>query len=97
MKKIFLTLFTLALVAVGPLIFPMAQSGHGNLATLAINFLLPSIGILAAAAVFIRRSETWLSLAILRGGLAGRSPPARSRSIGLSDFTSVTYQEICRG
>jgi hypothetical protein len=71
MKKIFLTLFTLALVAVGPLIFPMAQSGHGNLATLAINLLLPSIVILAAVAVLTRRSETWLSRAILRGGLAG--------------------------
>jgi uncharacterized protein DUF6789 len=71
MRRIFLTLLTLALVAVGPLIFPIAQSGHGNLSTLATNALLPSIVLLAAVAVFARRVEPWLSRTIVRGALAG--------------------------
>lgn len=71
MKKIFLTLFTLALAAVGPIIFPVAQSGHGNLAALAVEALLPSIVFLAAVAVFARRGEIWLSRTIVLGALAG--------------------------
>jgi hypothetical protein len=71
MKKIFLTLVTLALVAVGPSIFPLAQSGHGNLAALAVDALLPSIVFLAAIAVFARRGEHWLSRTIVLGALAG--------------------------
>jgi hypothetical protein len=71
MKRTFLTLLTLALASVGPLIFPIAQSGHGNLATLASNFLLPSIVFLGAVGVFARRSEAWLSRTIVRGALAG--------------------------
>ena len=71
MKAIFLTLFTLAMVAVGPLIFPIAQSGHGSLAVLATNFLLPAVVFLAAIAVFSRRGRPWLSRTIARGALAG--------------------------
>lgn len=71
MKTIFLTLFVIALAAVGPTIFPIAQSGHGNLANLAIEALLPSIVLLAAVAVFTRRSEHWLSRTIALGALAG--------------------------
>lgn len=71
MRKIFLTLLTLALVSVGPLIFPIAQSGRGNLSTLASHLLLPSIVFLAAVAVFARRGEAWLSRTIVRGALAG--------------------------
>jgi hypothetical protein len=71
MKRIFLTLIVLALAAVGPTIFPIAQSGHGNLANLAVDALLPSIVFLAAIAVFTRRGEHWLSRAIVLGALAG--------------------------
>ncbi len=71
MKRIFLTLIVLTLTAVGPTIFPIAQSGHGNLAALAIDALLPSIVFLAAIAVFTRRSEHWLSRTIVLGALAG--------------------------
>jgi hypothetical protein len=71
MKAVFFILITLGLAAVGPLIFPAAQSGHGNLAALASNFLLPSIVLLAAVAVFARRGESWLSRSIVRGASAG--------------------------
>jgi hypothetical protein len=71
MKAIFLTLVTLGLASIGPLIFPIAQSGHGNLATLASYALIPSIVLLAAVAVFARRGNDWLSRTIVRGALAG--------------------------
>lgn len=71
MKRIFLTLLVLALAAVGPTIFPIAQSGHGNLADLAVEALLPSIAFLAAIAVFARRGEAWFSRTIALGALAG--------------------------
>lgn len=71
MKKIFLTLFTLALVAVGPIIFPIAQSGHSTLASLASNFLIPAIVFLAFITVFARRNHPWLSRTIALGALAG--------------------------
>jgi uncharacterized protein DUF6789 len=71
MKRIFLTLLVLALATVGPTIFPIAQSGHGNLAALAVEALLPSIVFLAAIAVFARRGEHWLSRTIVLGALAG--------------------------
>jgi uncharacterized protein DUF6789 len=71
MKRTFLTLLVLGLAAVGPTIFPIAQSGHGNLAALAVEALLPSIVFLAAIAVFARRGEHWLSRTIVLGALAG--------------------------
>ncbi len=71
MKAILLTLVTLGLASVGPLIFPIAQSGHGNLAVLASYALLPSIVFLVAVAVFARRGEEWLTRTIVRGALAG--------------------------
>jgi len=86
MKAIFLTLLTLALVTVGPLIFPIAQSGHGNLATLASNVLLPSIVFLAAVAVFARRGEAWLSRTIVRGALAGAIATVALEMVRLSGF-----------
>ncbi len=86
MKTIFLTLFTLALVAVGPLIFPIAQSGHGNLATLASNALLPSIVFLVAVAVFARRGEAWLSRTIVRGALAGAIATVALEIVRLAGF-----------
>ena len=71
MKTIFLTLLTLALAAVGPVIFPIVQSGHGNLAVLGYQFLVPAVVFLAAIAVFVRRGEPWLSRTIIRGATAG--------------------------
>jgi hypothetical protein len=71
MRTILLTLVTMGLASVGPLIFPIAQSGHGNLATLASYALIPSIVLLAAVAVFARRGDDWLSRTIVRGALAG--------------------------
>ncbi len=71
MKRIFLTLIVLALAAVGPNIFPIAQSGHGNLSALAKEALLPSIVLLAAIVVFMRRAEPWLSRTVMLGALAG--------------------------
>lgn len=71
MKRIFLALLTLGLAAVGPLIFPIALSGHGNLAVLASNFLIPAIVFLAVIAAFSRRTQPWLSRVIALGALAG--------------------------
>lgn len=71
MKAFLLALLTLGLASVGPLIFPIAQSGHGNLATMAKEILLPSIALLAAIAIFTRRANNWLSRAIVFGAIAG--------------------------
>ena len=71
MKTTFFTLVTLALAAVGPLIFPAAQAGHGNLSVLASYFLLPAVVLLAVMAFSFRHSQPWLSRSIARGALVG--------------------------
>jgi hypothetical protein len=71
MKVIVLVLITLGLASVGPLIFPAAQSGHGNLSVLASHFLVPTVVLLGAIAVSLRNSHAWLSRAIVVGALAG--------------------------
>jgi hypothetical protein len=86
MKRIFLTLLTLGLAAVGPLIFPIAQSGHGNLAVLAKTFLIPAIVFLAVIAVFSRRNELWLSRAVALGALAGASATITLEIVRLTGF-----------
>lgn len=86
MTAIFLTLFTLALAAVGPMIFPVAQSGHGTLAALAVNFLVPAIVLLVATAVFSRQSNPWLPRAITRGALAGAFATIALEIIRLTGF-----------
>jgi hypothetical protein len=86
MTAIFLTLLTLALAAVGPLIFPIALSGHGTLAALAINFLVPAIVFLAAIAVFSRQSQPWLSRTVVRGAWAGAVATIALEIIRLTGF-----------
>jgi hypothetical protein len=68
------------------MIFPIAQSGHGNLATLASNLLVPSIVFLAAVAVFARRGEAWLSRTIVRGALAGAIATVALEIVRLTGF-----------
>lgn len=45
-EELLLTAVVLAVAAVGPNIFPAAQAGYGNMATLAKKFLLPSLLLL---------------------------------------------------
>ncbi len=71
MKRVLLIGIFLVLAAVGPNIFPAAQAGYSNLATLATDLLLPSVIVLAALALAIRKRERGLWRAILWGGIAG--------------------------
>lgn len=66
-----LRLFVLALASVGPLIFPLAQSGYGTLHQLAIVALLPSLGALAAVFFLARRSGRPIAREIIVGVVAG--------------------------
>lgn len=86
MKAILLALLTLGLASVGPLIFPIAQSGHGNLEMLASYALFPSIVFLGAVAVFARRGEEWLSRSIVRGALAGAIATVALEIVRLTGF-----------
>lgn len=70
-KKLLWLTVALGLASVGPLIFPAAQAGYGNLETLALWFLLPAIALLGLAALVLGRRESWVSRAILVGAAAG--------------------------
>ena len=71
MKKMAWIVVVLLLANVGPLIFPVAESGHGNLSEMAKHYLLPSIALLAVVTVVLRRSDLNLSRLIAWGALAG--------------------------
>lgn len=71
MKTMAWTMIVLLLASVGPLIFPIAESGHGNLSQMALRFLLPSVALLAILAVALRRREKKLSRLIASGAVAG--------------------------
>lgn len=61
----------LALASVGPLIFPAAEAGYGNLEQFAVRFLLPSVVLLSILTALLRRSQLSLSRSIAWGALAG--------------------------
>lgn len=71
MKTLVWIVIVLALASSGPLIFPVAQAGHGNLAQLAVRFLLPAIAALAVLTALLYRSQPSLSRHIAWGAFAG--------------------------
>jgi hypothetical protein len=71
---------------VGPNIFPAAQAGYSNLATLAKYILLPSVILLAGVALAIRRREPELWRLIIWGGIAGAVATMPLEVIRLAGF-----------
>jgi hypothetical protein len=61
----------LALASVGPLIFPAAQAGYGNLKDFALWFLLPAIGLLLVLVLVLWHRDQSLSHTIVHGATAG--------------------------
>ncbi len=86
MKRVLLIGFILALAAVGPNIFPVAQAGYSDLATLAKYGLLPSIGALAAVALGDRTLQPKLFRAIAWGALAGAVATVPLEVVRLTGF-----------
>jgi hypothetical protein len=66
-----LTGVSLALASVGPLIFPIAESGTNSLGALALHWMLPAIGLLAIIAIAARKRLPLVSRSIFWGALAG--------------------------
>lgn len=75
MRKDWLTLIltgvSLALASVGPLIFPIAESGSSTLGGLALHWMVPAIGLLAIIAIAAHKRAPLISRSILWGALAG--------------------------
>lgn len=86
MRRIVLIGITLALTAVGPNIFPAAQAGYSDLATLAKYLLLPSIVALGVIAAANRRRDPSLWRAIVGGGLAGAVATVPLEIVRLTGF-----------
>jgi hypothetical protein len=86
MKRVLLIGIILALAAVGPNIFPAAQAGYSNLATLAKYALLPSIIALVATALAIRTRQPNLYRAIVLGGIAGAVATVPLEIVRLTGF-----------
>lgn len=66
-----LTAVTLALASVGPLIFPVAESGTSTMSALALHWMVPAVVLIALIALFTRRSQPFISRSIAWGALAG--------------------------
>jgi hypothetical protein len=86
MNRVILIGIILALAAVGPNIFPAAQAGYSDLATLAKYALLPSIVVLAVVAVAIRTRQPSLHRAIVWGGIAGAVATVPLEIVRLTGF-----------
>jgi hypothetical protein len=86
MKRVLLIGITLALAAVGPNIFPAAQAGYSNLATLATYALLPSVIALIVIALASRQREPKLWQGIVWGGLAGAAATVPLEIVRLTGF-----------
>lgn len=69
MNNLILVGLTLALAGAGPLIFPVAQSGHGTMPILAMRLLAPAV--LALAVITYTTRHRWLGPDILAGAAAG--------------------------
>jgi hypothetical protein len=79
-----LLLITLAAASVGPLIFPAAQSGHGNMTELAEYLLWPAVVVLSAIALLSRKSLPTLGGSIVWGGLAGAAATVGLEAVRLT-------------
>jgi hypothetical protein len=77
---------TLLLAGVGPIIFPLAQSGHGTMPDLALRVLLPAIATLAVVTVVARRRRGWLARDILSGAAAGMVATLALEAVRLPGF-----------
>ncbi len=66
-----LTAITLALASVGPLIFPIAESGTSTLSALGLHWMVPAIVLLAIIALASGRRQPLIRRSIAWGALAG--------------------------
>lgn len=82
-----LRLFVLALASVGPLIFPLAQSGYGTLHSMALVALLPSLAALVTVLLVARRSGRAIAREIGAGAFAGLVGTVGLEAVRYTGFT----------
>lgn len=70
-QHVLLMAIALAVVSVGPLMFPAAQAGYSSLPVLATRFLIPAVLVLIVVSLVSRRWYPALQRSILWGALAG--------------------------
>ncbi len=71
MIQLILVGLALLLAGVGPLVFPLAESGHGSMAWLGSHLELPAVAGLLVLTVLSRRRWSWFSRDLLGGAAAG--------------------------
>jgi hypothetical protein len=71
LRSLFLILTALLAAAVGPLIFPAAEAGHGNLSMLATHLLLPAIAVLVVISIVSLKWQAAVAKSIVWGAIAG--------------------------
>ncbi|ACO34149.1 MULTISPECIES: hypothetical protein [Acidobacterium] len=77
---------SLALASVGPLIFPIAESGTSSLSALALHWMVPAIVLLAIIAIATRKRLPLISHSIFWGALAGMVATVGLECIRISGF-----------
>ena len=85
-RAIFFMVPALLAASVGPLIFPIAQAGHGNLAQLATHFLLPAVVILGVIAVVGWKWEPAVARSVVWGAVAGAMATIPLEVVRLAGF-----------
>ncbi len=85
-RPLSLALLALLAASVGPVIFPAAQAGHGNLAELAPHLLLPAIGILVVITAVARNWAPTVFRAVVYGALAGAIATVALEAVRITGF-----------
>lgn len=85
-RTLLLTLLVLLAASVGPMIFPAAQAGHGNLAELASHLLLPAIGLLIIITLVAWKWAPTLFRAVVYGALAGAIATVALEAVRIPGF-----------
>jgi hypothetical protein len=86
-ERLVLALLALAAAGVAPNIFPVAQAGIAKMSDLAIWFLLPSIGVLAAVtAIIFWRGHRVLGRRLVVGAAAGAIATLGLEAVRMTGF-----------
>lgn len=85
-KAMFWIGLTLALASIGPLIFPAAQAGYGDMATLSTRVLVPAIVLLAVVVGWTWRRAPRLARATVVGAVAGLLATLALEAVRLPGF-----------
>lgn len=81
-----ITLLALLAASVGPLIFPVAQAGHGNMPELASHFLLPALGLLILIEAVAWKWAPAVFRAVAYGALAGAIATVALEAVRITGF-----------